>query len=652
MKIRNIEETGVEVKSNIINIVKCKKTILAGFLLVSVITAAGISCGSKKYTEMAVYPVQRDLETAAGGDGAISIKIEIPENHYIYSNPKGPGIGKATEVLLSSTKDLAFGEAKYPPAQKYIAPGLDKFVWIYRDETEIDIPYSVKEGARPGIYPVKIDLQALLCSESACTLQEFSAECSIRVTPGSGAGAGNITEGNRPLDAKFNVAEQPRDYDPYRGGDIKKESAFSPRYVSSGNITNIIQAILYGLLAGFLLNFMPCVLPVISLKIMDIVKHAGDNRKELVRLGLFFTLGIIISFAVLAGLAAFMGYNFGALFQKRMFLIIMIAVVFAMTLSLFEVFTINIPSFAIRASESYGRRATDMQPQLHLKVKDEKSNPYMDAFGKGVLTTLLATPCSGPFLGGTLAWAFTQTPAVIFIIFISIGLGMAMPYIILTIDPGLVRFIPKSGNWMITFERVMAFLLLATIIYLVGILEAGYVVPTLWFLLFIAIAFWQYGRFGSIIMAKRKRIISRILLVLIIISGYFLSYGLFHNDDNGNSLITGREFDVNMLHDNNDNDIITIVDFTADWCPNCKLVEKTSLYADDVLKAVREKNIQLLVADLTRENPPAEKLLKELGSRSIPFLAIFPKGKSFSSPICLRDIYSQEDVLNAIKMAE
>jgi thiol:disulfide interchange protein DsbD len=397
---------------------------------------------------------------------------------------------------------------------------------------------------------------------------------------------------------------------------------------------------------------MPCVLPVISLKIMDIVRHSGDDRKELVRLGMFFTLGILISFVVLAGLAAFMGYNFGALFQKRIFLIIMIAVVFALTLSLFEVFTINIPSFAIRATESFGRRATDMQPHLHLKVKDDRSNPYIDAFGKGVLTTLLATPCSGPFLGGTLAWAFTQTPAVIFIIFLSIGIGMAFPYIILTIDPDLMRFIPKSGNWMITFERVMAFFLLATMIYLVGILESGYVVPTLWFLLFVAIAFWQYGRFGAIIMAKKKRIISRVMLVLLIFGGYFLSYNLFYNDDNDMGIITGREFDMDVLHDNNNRDIITIVDFTADWCPNCKLVERTSLRTADVYKAIKEKNIQLYIADLTRENPSAEKLLNSLGSRSIPFLAIFPRGKSFNTPICLRDIYSEKDVLNAIKMAE
>jgi thiol:disulfide interchange protein DsbD len=385
---------------------------------------------------------------------------------------------------------------------------------------------------------------------------------------------------------------------------------------------------------------------------MDIVKHAGDDRKELVKLGAFFTLGIIISFIILAALAAFMGYNFGALFQKKIFLIIMIAVVFALTLSLFEVFTINIPSFAIRATETYGRRAADQHPQLHLKVKDERSNPYIDAFGKGVLTTLLATPCSGPFLGGTLAWAFTQTPAVIFIIFISIGSGMALPYIILTINPGLMRFIPKSGNWMITFERVMAFLLMATIIYLMSILEDTLVIPTLWFLLFIAMAFWQYGRFGSIIMARKKRIISRIMLVVILAAGYILSYNYLYCGDEEKASITGREFDVTALHDNNDNGIISVVDFTADWCPNCKLVEKTSLYTAEVLKTIKEKKIQLFVADLTRENIPAEKLLNELGNRSIPFLAIFPSGKFFKSPVCLRDIYSKEDVLEAIKMAE
>lgn len=628
-----------------INEIPGKAKAFIVIVLVSLIALCYTFCSSKKYTEMAVYPLEEEVETRAGGSGVVNIKIEIPVNHYIYGNPKGPGIGKATEFQVESPEGIVFSKAEYLPAQKYIAPGFKKFVWTYRNETTVGLPYIVSEGMRPGVYPVKIDMQALLCSESACTLKEFAAGCSISVTPGdeSGGGlpSGNLREPGEtagPGEAAIQESDE-------------GTGAFSPRYLSSGNISNILQAILYGLLAGFLLNFMPCVLPVISLKIMDIVKHSGDDRREFIKLGSSFTFGIILSFAVLAGLAAFMGYNFGALFQKKAFLIVMIAIVFALTLSLFEVFTINIPSFSIRTTKSYGRRATDKHPPIELKVKNERTSPYADAFGKGVLTTLLATPCSGPFLGGTLAWAFTQTPTVIFIIFISVGTGMALPYIVLTINPGLVRFIPKPGNWMITFERVMAFLLMATTIYLIGILEDSMVMPTLWFLLFVAIAFWQYGRFGSVIMAKRKRIISRVLLVIIIVTGYFLSYKYFYGEKREETVVRGQRFNLSKIHENRKNGVVSIIDFTADWCPNCKLVEKTSLYTADVYKAVKDNGVELFVADLTRENTAAENLLRDLGSRSIPFLAIFPPGKAFYFPICLRDIYSEDDVLLAIRHA-
>lgn len=611
------------------------KKISPGFLIFSSIVliiffSFPVFSGSRDLT---VTPVQKEITVSPGSSGHITLSVNIPKGLHIYGNPKGPGVGKATTVDAEYPENITIRPTEYMQPQKYTPQGFNDFVWIYKNNTELRIPFTIKTTSKTGINKIKLFFQALICSESSCTLKDITINVTIRVVKGAPA-ADADTASIKPADKSSGGKDLLYD----------KISSFKPRHIFESGVTNILQAILYGLIAGLLLNFMPCVLPVISLKIMDIVKHANHDKKELIKLGALFTAGILTAFTVLAVLAAFLGYNFGELFQKKLFIICMIAIVFSLGLALFEVYTINIPTFA--------RRASDRVPITERKVSYDISNQYADAFMKGILTTLLATPCSGPFLGGTLAWSFTQTPLVIFIIFICVGIGMASPYILITIKPSLIRFIPKPGNWMITFERIMGFLLIGTAVYLINILERHLIMPTLWFLLFITIASWQYGKFGSIISNRKKRILSRIIMVLIIISGYFFSYHYLYDESGTEARFDQLPFSLHALCDNKNKGKISIVDFTADWCPNCKLVESTSLYTKEVAKLAEEKNIEFLVADLTRENPEAKALLTQLESHSIPFLAVFPADETFFEPICLRDIYSEIDVIRAIKMAE
>jgi len=198
----------------------------------------------------------------------------------------------------------------------------------------------------------------------------------------------------------------------------------------------------------------------------------------------------------------------------------------------------------------------------------------------------------------------------------------------------------------------MGFLLLCTAVYLVGIIESALVVPTLWFLMFLLGGLWQYGKYGSIVNPLRKRIISLGVLIVMAAGGYIVSYHYLPSENVSGEIRVQQNFSLEKLVENRDRGIITIVKFTADWCPNCKLVESTSLYTEKVSKEISKNGISLLVADITRNNTVAEQLLKKLGSRSIPFLAVFPPGGEFSRPLCLRDIYSESDVLSAIAKAK
>ena len=613
-------------------------------LMLIIITATMTACKKAEYREMKVYMVPEEISIAQGEESFIVLQVEIPVQSHIYGNPKGPGIGKPTEVTAQASRGFIFQPARFLQPKKFYFPGEKDFTWGYENETRVFIPITVEDNAQTGLRSTAILFSSIQCIDSvgtggasSCIPKNFRFDVPIRVLPKGMRGTVYPVK----IINEYAISSEPDKKEKTAGNVIEpavSESgitllanlSFSPRHIESG-VTGILQAILFGLIAGFILNFMPCVLPVVSLKVMSFVRHADKNRKELFLLGIVFSLGILTSFAALASLAAFLGYKWGGLFQHRLFLVVMTGIVFALALSLFGVFSINAPAFTGR-------------------VEKEKENYYADAYVKGLLATLLATPCSGPFLGGTLAWTLSQRPAVIFVVFISIGIGMALPYIILTVNPKFLKYIPKPGEWLKAFEQFMAFLLIFTVIYFLSIFDTAFLLPMIAFLGFIAVGFWQYGRYGAIYQSVIKRAVSFTILVIIIVSGYFISFHYLYSEKIS-TVISARHFNVERLLENRDAGRISVIEFTASWCPNCRLVEKITLHTDRVAAMLRDSSIDFMKADITSRNTAAEKLMLMFRSQSIPLLAIVPPGESFNRPIILRDIYSETDVLKAIEMA-
>lgn len=576
------------------------------------------------------------LAIPAGGEGVAAIKIRIPKGYHIYGNPVGPGTGKPTTVSVRNLPGgIETGNVRYPEAKRYFEPGDKGHVWIHEGEVFLFLPVRARKEAKTGNFAFDIIIDALVCGKGTCIPIEKAIQQNLAILPPNGVAS------SLPLEifALFKAAKEPSSGEKKVAGSgspaergIEIPYSFQPRYLDSASVGNIIHAIVFGLLAGFILNFMPCVLPVVSLKVMSFVSLGGEDRKKIFLSGAFFSLGIIAVFLVLAALAAFFGYGWGELFKRKEFLIAMTALVFALALSMFEVFTFT-PSIS---------SANALQ---------NTKNIYLDSFGKGVLATFLATPCSGPFLGGTLAWTMMQQPQVIFTIFVCIGAGMALPYMILAGWPSLVRFVPKPGEWTIVFERIMGFLLLATVVYLLGIMETGDIVPMLWFLMVVLAAVWLYGKYGSPVNAKHVRYISVALAAVLVLTGYLLAFKVKWGVSIENHVGASQPFTLARIVQNSESGKVSVVQFTADWCPNCKVVERTSLYTEKVMQVLKETDAELLVADITRGNPEAEALMGKLGSRSIPFLAVFPPGGLFTRPLCLRDMYSEESVINAVKKA-
>ncbi|MGF1581023.1 MAG: protein-disulfide reductase DsbD family protein [Gemmataceae bacterium] len=415
-------------------------------------------------------------------------------------------------------------------------------------------------------------------------------------------------------------------------------------------------------LAGFLLNFMPCVLPVIGIKVLVFLQQAGDSRARAFLLNLVYSLGLLVVMLVLATLAVFAGIGWGAQFSSVTFNVVLTAVVFVFALSFLGVWEIPIPGFVSKVA---GGGTADKEG-------------YTGAFAKGVLTTLLATPCSGPFLGPALAWAVGQPAWMTYSVFATVGLGLASPYLVLGIFPKLLSFMPKPGAWMNTFKQLMGFVLLATVVYLLSFLAIPYVVPTVALLVGLGFSCWWIGQHFTLDTRKQKLKVWGVASSVVIVS--VLAFLWLHNvmesrfdravqahvsqdrermsENVVAATIDDKEipwqiYTPDRLEQAIQQGTTVFVDFTADWCATCKTNEALAIETDAVRKTLAKNGIVPLRADKTQPAPEVDQLLKRLGNKSasIPFYAVFPAGRP-NEPITLDGVFpSPQPIVDALEKA-
>ncbi len=323
---------------------------LLSTLLILVSSAAFADNDSLK-----IYNHGGEITAVPGKSAVLFAGIDIPEGYYIYANPKGPGTGMATEIIPSFPFKSDFREVRYMKGEEYRSEGDTADVNIYKKNTKIGISFLPSDKDKAGTYNLKLKVKALMCGYGACTPFEKTLTIPVKITAAGSAQELSqetamkdflsMPEGN----AVFETTDAKKIIESGKMVTLIKGIKFTPVCPERG-ISGLIEAILLGILAGFILNFMPCVLPVVSLKILSFVENAHKSRKIIFMQGLLFSAGIITSFLALAMLAAFWGYKWGELFQNRKFIIIMAAFVFAMALSMFNVYIINTPAFTGKLS--------------------------------------------------------------------------------------------------------------------------------------------------------------------------------------------------------------------------------------------------------------------------------------------------------------
>lgn len=409
----------------------------------------------------------------------------------------------------------------------------------------------------------------------------------------------------------------------------------------------------FAFIGGFILNFMPCVLPVISIKIFSLIQQAGEDPKRVFQHGITFMMGILLSFMSLGALViAIQGagqkIGWGFQFQYPIFVLAMACIVTLFALSMFGVFLVNVTA---------GQQQID---------KLASSEGLSGTFFKGVLATVLSTPCTAPFLGTALGFAFAQPWWEILTVFFVIGLGMSSPYLVLALRPDWMKFLPKPGTWMERFKESMGFLLIATSVWLIWVLanqvgiDAG--MAAVGFLVSLSVAAWIVGSFLDLTSTTKRRVIVWTISLLTVAAGYgaFLRpFPALLSTNPAMAKASGRREEgeikwVNFTLAELDSQLkankTVFIDFTADWCLTCKANEQTVINTKPIIEKLKELSVVPMKADWTAQDPEISELLHKFGRSGVPVYVIYPAGKA-TEPILLPEVINQSIVLEGLDKA-
>jgi thiol:disulfide interchange protein len=558
------------------------------------------------------------LKVDPGSRVKVVLHATIAEGFHINSNTPND------EFLIPVTVESA--DSSWPIAKvSYPAPKVlnlavsEKPLSAFEGKTDIGLTFDIGTSTPTGKHVVPVEFGYQACDDRSCLPpRTITANLTFEVT-GAAPEGGKVLPPQQPAEGQ--LARQ----------SVKEDGSSSAGSPQEGSL---LVSLLFAFTGGIILNLMPCVLPVLSLKILGFVQQAGEDKKKTLRHGLVFTAGVLISFLVLAGILLILRaggeqLGWGFQLQSPTFLILLSVFFFLFSLSLFGVFEIGTAFTRVQGGGS----------------------GYAGSFMSGVTATVIATPCTAPFMGSALGYGLTQPAYVSLLIFGFLGLGMASPYLLLAANPRLLKFVPRPGAWMETFKQFMGFLLAATTLWLIWVLsfqvETESLVVLLFALLFAALGAWIWGKWGTLIQASRTRIIALVLSLALI-------GGATYKAIDSVKLATGQKqsewlsYSPALVEQLRREKKPLFIDFTAKWCLTCQVNERVTLQNEEVRKAFADRGVTLLVADWTNQDSTIAHALAQFNRNSVPLYVLYTADEK-SPPVVLPEILTPGIVLEALK---
>ncbi|WP_176159662.1 protein-disulfide reductase DsbD family protein [Prosthecobacter debontii] len=399
--------------------------------------------------------------------------------------------------------------------------------------------------------------------------------------------------------------------------------------------------LLFAFIGGLILNIMPCVFPVLGIKIMSVVQQAGEDKKKVLFHGLAYTLGVLVCFWALGGLVISLGKAWGFQLQSPSFVFGLCAFFLVFGLNMAGVFEIGASAVGVGANL-------------------QSKNGVSGSFFSGLLATVVATPCSAPFLGSALGYTVTLPALQAMLMFSMIGIGLASPFLFLSLAPKLVSALPRPGAWMESFKQGLSFLLFGTVAFLTwvltGMVEGQPMLFTLFGLVLIAFGCWIYGRWSLPHKPARTRMVAVLLTLASVIAGLALGWpqveaaqatagmtssATAHKEGGLSWEEWSPEKEAELRAANQ----AVYIDYTAKWCFTCQVNKR--VYKDAALqKLIADKKVVLLKADWTNDDPRITKALSALGKAAVPVNVLYIPGKK--EPLVLPELLSVENVSEAI----
>ena len=428
-------------------------------------------------------------------------------------------------------------------------------------------------------------------------------------------------------------------------------SNFSGQNMETGKMPVLPGMLLYAFIGGLILNIMPCVLPVIALKILGFINHAQHEPRRVRALGLIYAAGVLVSFLALAAIvigvkAAGHHAGWGMQFGSPEFIVVLTTLITLVALNLFGVFEVTLGGHTLSAAG-----------QLVSK------QGAAGAFFNGLLATALATPCTAPFLAPALGFAFAQSSSLIILIFLFVGLGLAAPYVVLSWNPAWLKFLPKPGAWMEKFKIAMGFPMLLTAVWLFNLAAGDYGANVLWlgvFLVLMAFAAWIFGTFVQ--RGRAGKSVALVIVLILVTGGYAFALenqlhwrepviataaGSLKASPDG---IDWQPWSLEAVAQARAGGKPVLVDFTADWCLTCQVNKKIAIEIPSVRKKLKEINAVALVGDYTHFPDSITAELNRFDRAGVPLVLVYPKNPD-AEPIVLPAILTPGIVLDALDRA-